>query len=126
MFRKKWAVLNDNLVCGNINNIQIKKSMPARYLYIMIKKKIVLVNINCPNASNGLAEKGFVTLKSIFTPQQCEELIGLNNQPIYYSAINIARYEFGLGEYKYFNYPLTNLIQSLRTGVLLLNTTHHS
>lgn len=91
MFREKWAVLNDNLVCGNISNIQIKKSMPASYFYIINKKKIMLEYINCPNASNGLAEKGFATLKSIFTPQQYAKLIGLNNQPIYRSTINMAR-----------------------------------
>jgi uncharacterized protein len=29
----------------------------------------------------------------------------------------MARYQFGLGEYKYFNYPLPNLVQQLRTEV---------
>lgn len=86
----------------------------------------MLENINWQNASNELNEKGFVTLKSILTPQQCEELIGLYNQPIYRSTIHMARYQFGLGEYKYFNYPLLNLIQSLRTDVLRLNITHNS
>jgi uncharacterized protein len=86
----------------------------------------MLENINWQNASNELAEKGFVTLKSILTPQQCEKLIGLYNQPIYRFTINMARYQFVVGEYKYFNYPLPNLIQSLRTEALRLNITHNS
>jgi uncharacterized protein len=29
----------------------------------------------------------------------------------------MARYQFGIGEYKYFNYPLPSLVQTLRTEV---------
>lgn len=77
----------------------------------------MLGNINWQSASNELTEKGFVTLKHVLSPAQCKELIELYNQPIYRSTINMARYQFGSGEYKYFNYPLPNLVQRLRTDI---------
>jgi hypothetical protein len=77
----------------------------------------MLENINWQNASEELSEKGFVTLKSVLTQTQCEELIALYDKPIYRSTINMARYQFGMGEYKYFNYPLPNLVQNLRNDV---------
>jgi uncharacterized protein len=77
----------------------------------------MLENIDWQSATEELSEKGFVKLSSVLTPQQCEELIALYDQPIYRSIINMARYQFGIGEYKYFNYPLPNLVQQLRTEV---------
>jgi hypothetical protein len=77
----------------------------------------MLEQINWQTASNELSNKGFVNLKSVLSSTQCEELIALYEKPIYRSTINMARYQFGLGEYKYFNYPLPNLIQSLRTDI---------
>lgn len=77
----------------------------------------MLENINWQNASEELSEKGFVSLKSILSQSQCEELIALYDKPIYRSTINMARYQFGMGEYKYFNYPLPNLVQNLRNNV---------
>lgn len=77
----------------------------------------MLSTINWQSATEELSEKGFVKLSSVLTSQQCEELIALYDQPIYRSTINMARYQFGIGEYKYFNYPLPNLVQQLRTDV---------
>jgi uncharacterized protein len=77
----------------------------------------MLSTINWQSVTEELSEKGFVKLSSVLTPLQCEELIALYEQPIYRSTINMARYQFGIGEYKYFNYPLPNLIQTLRNDV---------
>jgi uncharacterized protein len=77
----------------------------------------MLEQINWQTASAELSNKGFVNLKSVLSSTQCKELIALYEKPIYRSTINMARYQFGLGEYKYFNYPLPNLIQSLRTDI---------
>jgi uncharacterized protein len=90
----------------NINKINIPK-----------RSNSMLKNINWEVISEELSDKGFVTLKSILNPLECEELIALYDQPIYRSTINMARYQFGLGEYKYFAYPLPELIQGLRTEV---------
>lgn len=77
----------------------------------------ILENIDWQNATEELSNKGFVILKSVLTPPQCVELIAIYDKPIYRSTINMARYQFGLGEYKYFNYPLPSLVQNLRTDI---------
>ncbi len=77
----------------------------------------MLEKINWQIITEELSNKGFVNLKSILSPSQCDELIALYDEPIYRSTINMARYQFGLGEYKYFKYPLPNLVQSLRNDI---------
>ena len=47
---------------------------------------------------------------------ECDELRTLYDQKdLYRSVINMQRYRFGKGEYKYFSYPLPKLIERLRT-----------
>jgi uncharacterized protein len=77
----------------------------------------MLEKINWQNATEELAHKGFVVLKEVLNPTECEQLIALYNEPIYRSIINMARYQFGIGEYKYFSYPLPSVVQYLRTEI---------
>ncbi|MCU0469231.1 MAG: 2OG-Fe(II) oxygenase [Arcicella sp.] len=77
----------------------------------------MLEKINWQNATEELAHKGFVVLKEVLNPTECEQLIALYDEPIYRSIINMARYQFGIGEYKYFSYPLPSVVQYLRTEI---------
>lgn len=62
-----------------------------------------------------LNEKGYCIIPEVLSPEECKHLSGLyNDQYIYRTTINMQRYRFGKGEYKYFNYPLPPTIQSLR------------
>jgi hypothetical protein len=64
---------------------------------------------------SSLDEKGYATLPSFLTRDQCQELIEYYpNDLLYRSTINMQRYRFGKGEYRYFNYPLPALVQQLR------------
>ncbi len=64
---------------------------------------------------NSLNEKGYYIIRDVLLPEECEHLSGLyNDQHIYRNTINMQRYRFGKGEYKYFNYPLPPTVQSLR------------
>jgi hypothetical protein len=63
-------------------------------------------------------EKGYSILPGLLSNRQCEELIeGYNNENAYRKIVVMERYRFGLGEYKYFNYPLPGLIQTIRETV---------
>jgi hypothetical protein len=63
-------------------------------------------------------EKGYAIAPHILSDQQCNELInGYNNPGDYRKTVVMERYRFGLGEYKYFNYPLPGLIQAIRETV---------
>jgi uncharacterized protein len=62
-----------------------------------------------------LNEKGYTIIPSVLSPAECAHLSGLYpDNYLYRNIINMKRYRFGLGEYKYFNYPLPPVIQALR------------
>lgn len=62
-----------------------------------------------------LDERGYALIRDALGEQQCEELAGYyDDQQRFRSRIHMARYKFGQGEYKYFNYPLPDLVQELR------------
>ncbi|MCG8414371.1 MAG: 2OG-Fe(II) oxygenase [Pseudomonadales bacterium] len=60
--------------------------------------------------------QSFAILNEILDAQACEELIALYDGPqnTFRSRIEMARHNFGKGEYKYFSYPLPELVRSLR------------
>ena len=63
-------------------------------------------------------EKGYAIVPKLLSNEQCNELIsGYNTQQSYRKTVVMERYRFGLGEYKYFKYPLPNLINSIRESV---------
>ncbi|MEB2774375.1 2OG-Fe(II) oxygenase [Algoriphagus sp. D3-2-R+10] len=63
-------------------------------------------------------EKGFSIIPKFLTDLDCEELkANYDNPNVYRKKVVMERYRFGLGEYKYFNYPLPDLIQQIRTEI---------
>jgi len=62
-----------------------------------------------------LLNRGFVALKKAISAEQCDEIMGWYYQTdLYRTTINMARYRFGEGEYKYFQYPMPHLLANLR------------
>jgi uncharacterized protein len=63
-------------------------------------------------------EHGHALLKGVLYETECNELIELyNNQDAYRKTISMERYRFGSGEYKYFRYPLPELINTVRETI---------
>jgi hypothetical protein len=68
--------------------------------------------------SNDLNESGNALLKEVLTSAECEALASLYpNDEHFRSRVVMARHGFGRGEYKYFRYPLPNLLHELRTAL---------
>jgi uncharacterized protein len=66
----------------------------------------------------GLDEQGNAMLPGILSPQECRALAGLYpKDDLFRSRVVMGRHGFGRGEYKYFSYPLPDLIQGLRTAL---------
>jgi hypothetical protein len=64
---------------------------------------------------HSLNEKGYAFIKGILSKEECEHLSGMySDSHLYRNVINMQRYRFGKGEYKYFNYPLPPVLQVLR------------
>lgn len=61
---------------------------------------------------------GYAILPKLLTEEQCEALKGAyEDQRLYRKTVVMARHRFGLGEYKYFKYPLPDLIQTIRSSI---------
>lgn len=62
-----------------------------------------------------LHEKGYVIIPRVMPESDCTALRSLYERTdIFRKTVVMERYRFGLGEYKYFDYPLPEYIQTLR------------
>ena len=76
----------------------------------------VVKHLNESEITSALERQGFAYLPAILSAQQCDNIRRLyNEEKLFRSTINMERYRFGSGEYKYFSYPLPDLIQSMRS-----------
>ena len=65
-----------------------------------------------------LHQQGFAMLKKVLSAGVCQQLADeYQNDKHYRKTIQMERYRFGAGEYKYFGYPLPPLIQTLRASI---------
>src|SRR5215469_8299011 len=68
--------------------------------------------------TNDLNDSGNALLKEVLTSDECEALASLYARDEYFrSRVVMAQHGFGRGEYKYFHYPLPDLLQQLRTAL---------
>ena len=65
-----------------------------------------------------LWQQGYARTDPLLTVQECEALVALyGNDQLFRSRIDMTRFRFGEGEYKYFTYPLPPLVQTLREAI---------
>lgn len=68
--------------------------------------------------SGDLNDHGCAVLERLLTPEECSEIAGLYDQEQHFrSHVHMARHGFGKGEYRYFRYPLPDLLGGLRTAL---------
>lgn len=73
--------------------------------------------IDWDGVRSDLDQRGFAVLPRLLTKKSCEEIAALyadNRQ--FRTRIEMSRYAFGEGEYKYFNYPLPGIVQQFRSS----------
>ena len=81
-----------------------------------IKKQIAA--INWMQVADSMNEKGFALIPGFLNDEGCRQLLdNYDNRHLYRKTIVMERYRFGLGEYKYFSYPLPDLLQTIREEV---------
>ena len=67
--------------------------------------------------SKELSDRGSTKLAGVLSQQECEALASLYSaDDLFRSRIVMARHGFGRGEYKYFRYPLPDIIGELRSA----------
>jgi hypothetical protein len=81
-----------------------------------VKEKIS--EINWDSVSDEMNARGYSLVPQFLDDQYCKELIGgYDNEDLYRKTITMERHSFGLGQYKYFKYPLPDFIQNIREAV---------
>ena len=68
--------------------------------------------------SHELDGQGSALLERVLSAKECQALAGLYQEDgLFRSRVVMARHGFGRGEYKYFSYPLPEIIEQLRTSM---------
>jgi uncharacterized protein len=76
--------------------------------------------IDWRQAASDLDAQGCAVLKRLLSPDQCRALAALYPDDAHFrSRIVMGRHGFGRGEYKYFAYPLPEIISELRPALYL-------
>jgi len=75
-------------------------------------------SIDWSSTARELANYGAAVLPSLLAAKECREIAALYpDESKFRSHIVMARHGFGKGEYRYFRYPLPDLIDGLRTAL---------
>ena len=65
-----------------------------------------------------LDQQGNAAVEQLLSLEECRAIAGLySNDDVFRSRVAMERHGFGRGEYKYFSYPLPDLLSGLRTAV---------
>jgi hypothetical protein len=79
--------------------------------------RAVVDGFDWPAISAGLDEVGVGLTPMVLEPEQCRTLAGLYDEgPRFRATIDMGRHRFGEGQYRYFSYPLPDLVAELRTA----------
>lgn len=74
-----------------------------------------LAGLDWPAIRESLWERGYALTPAILTQQECTALAEMyTSDSAFRSHIIMSRYRFGRGDYKYFDYPLPEIVQELR------------
>jgi uncharacterized protein len=76
------------------------------------------LDIDWEQALFQLDERGFTLLTGVLSEETCEAIAAsYGDDEQFRSRIDMSRYAFGRGEYKYFKYPLPSIVQRLRSSI---------
>lgn len=68
-------------------------------------------------AADSLSQRGYAVTAQLLSPEECASLTAMYGDESHFrSRIVMERYRFGVGDYKYFDNPLPEIITSLRTA----------
>ena len=68
-----------------------------------------------PRIAQALGDHGWATTRPLLTADECADLIALYpEEHRFRSRVDMARFRFGEGEYKYFASPLPELVEQMR------------
>jgi uncharacterized protein len=82
------------------------------------KVAALVKTLDWEGVSQDLDAQGSAMIERLLSPDECQAIAGLYpKDDIFRSRVVMGRHGFGRGEYKYFSYPLPDLLAGLRTAV---------
>ena len=72
--------------------------------------------LDWPDLRSQLDDRGFAVTDPLLSADECEGLADLFEVGRFRSTIDMARHRFGDGRYRYFDHPLPDDIEALRTS----------
>jgi uncharacterized protein len=80
--------------------------------------EVRVAQYNWKGLAEDLNSHGCVVLEKLVSADECRQIAGLYSHEGYFrSHIHMARHGFGKGEYRYFGYPLPDLVDGLRAAL---------
>ncbi|MCL1669086.1 2OG-Fe(II) oxygenase [Elizabethkingia ursingii] len=68
--------------------------------------------------TESMHQNGYAVIPSFLKDEECERLkADYEKAGLYRKRVIMERHRFGLGEYKYYDYPLPDIIQNIRTHI---------
>lgn len=74
--------------------------------------------LDWPTITERLHDDGYAVTGPVLKPSDCERIRGYYTDPAvaFRKTVNMGRYNYGLGEYRYFGAPLPEVVTALRTA----------
>jgi hypothetical protein len=74
--------------------------------------------LDWPKLLTSLDLQGWATVNGLLSPAECRAMAAIYDEDnLFRSRVVMARHGFGRGEYKYFSYPLPDLVGRLRAAI---------
>ncbi|WP_103072577.1 2OG-Fe(II) oxygenase [Aquimarina sediminis] len=75
-------------------------------------------DIDWQQITSDMHEKGYAIVPKYLSEKECHQFIEqYDNTDGYRKTVVMQRYRFGIGEYKYFDYPLPGIIETIRSTI---------
>jgi uncharacterized protein len=88
------------------------------FLWLTYDLTMTVEDISWPQVSHDLNADGNAIIKRILSSDECDDVRELyQERNLFRSEVIMERHGFGRGEYRYFKYPLPDLIAALRTSL---------
>jgi uncharacterized protein len=93
----------------------MKAATPKAHRETDLSRRIA--NLDWSAAEESLWARGYTVTPELLSAQQCADIVALyHDETRFRSHITMERYRFGIGDYKYFDYPLPEMVASLRAA----------
>src|SRR5581483_3817730 len=100
----------------HVSRIIPEVEAPESHIAASVKSRVA--NLNWSALEQSLSDYGYAQTPAILTSAECASLVQLySDDRLFRSRIEMARFRFGEGDYKYFANPLPAIVNSLRTAI---------